>query len=647
MDSPASGNTPPFLRAARVAAALVFFAVLAGYFATGAGGPTLLAVVMVPVALVVGILRDWHDGRLYPKISGTARNLLGSAQVVAALAAAAYLWTEFEGIRSARLGAWTTADYAAGTTVVVLILEYTRRRYLPVFIVNVVLVLYCVYGAVVPGLLHHPGLSWRRVGSSLSLEMSTGVFERLPQLGLTLIGSFLLLLAALRAFGCIDSLLAASARIARRSPRLLPQAAVIGSLGVAAVSGSGAANAATTGSATIPMFIKAGFSRAHAAAVETAASLGGQLMPPLMGIAAFIMAEMMSVSYGEVMARGFAPALIYFLGVALAVHLLAARFQTSAPTVEAPPVAARDFANIAAYGIAVLSLVALMGYARWPAMIAAQRVFLGLLLFFTAVHAVSLLRRGDKRFASWLRPYKGMVDHFASTTAELTLLLASLGILTAAFTITGVPDKLGVLLLQLAEFNVLLMVLTAFAFGYLIGMGLPVTPTYIVLAIVTVPFMVRAGIDPWVAHFFAFFVAVFGELSPPTSVTAAVTSRIAGASFTRTMYYAMGLCSPLLALMVAVFIRPGLVAEVGGGQVWAGLPVLAGACGILLVLYGTFAVRKALDRALRCLVLGAAVAALLIDVPVLTVPLTTGLFGAVAYTLLRANGGGPGDGNDL
>ncbi|MFU8781483.1 MAG: TRAP transporter large permease subunit, partial [Kiritimatiellia bacterium] len=208
-----------------------------------------------------------------------------------------------------------------------------------------------------------------------------GVFERLPQLGLTLIGSFILVLAVLRAFGCIDSILKGSTRVAVRSPRLLPQAAVLGSFGVAAVSGSGAANAATTGTATIPVLIKAGFPRVTAAAVETASSLGGQLMPPLMGIAAFLMADYLGVSYFDVVARGFAPAIIYYLGVAFAVWLLAGYYYKRAVTPTAEPMRFMDWANIAAYFIAVAGLIYFMGVERKPAMSAAQTVFTYLFVF--------------------------------------------------------------------------------------------------------------------------------------------------------------------------------------------------------------------------------------------------------------------------
>ena len=605
------------LPSADTALSVVFF-VIAGaftarlmeYYLGGAGGPSLLAVQMVPAAIVVLVANDLRRGVFYPRVPLPVRLVLAFVYAAAALGAGAYLYAEFDAIRITRLGIWNNWDFLAGTAVVLLILEYTRRKYFPVFIVNLILIAYMLVGPVVPGMFNHPGLSVERATSALSLEMSTGVFERLPQLGLTLIGSFLLLLAALRAFGCIDSILSASTRLAARAPSLLPQAAVIGSLAVAAVSGSGAANAATTGSATIPMLQRANFPRVYAAAVETASSLGGQLMPPLMGISAFLMAEFMRVSYFDVVARGFGPALIYFAGLILSVFLLARRYRTSSVGLEATPLTWVDRSNLLAYLGSIAALIYLMGVLRWPAMMAAQNVFFVLVAVLVALALAEAAVNRDWQVATLGRPLLRMLETFATTTAELVILLSSLGILTAAFTVTGVPDKVGVLLMEVADIHLIVLVLVAFAFGYLIGMGLPVTPTYIVVAVVVTPFMVRAGVDPWVAHFFAFFVAVFGELSPPTSVTAAVTSRIAESSFLKTMTYAIGLCLPLMIMMAAVFTRPGLVVTPGAAQIPHFLLVLAGSLGAAVCLQSKLADTWRADWALRGLVAVAAALAL-------------------------------------
>ncbi|MEX2545123.1 MAG: TRAP transporter fused permease subunit [Phycisphaeraceae bacterium] len=610
-----SSAAPPWSR--RIATWLchlvagVFFVYLSHYYMTGGAGPTVLAVSMVPTAIALAFLNDARRGELYPALGGWASLAFAGVYLGICIAAAVYLVVELDEVRIYRMGLWNTWDLLAGGAVAVLVLEYTRRKYLTLFFVNAALIVYAVYGQLVPGMFQHPGISWRRVVSAVSLEMSTGVFERLAQLGLTLIGSFILVLSVLRAFDVIEAILKASARLTARSPRLLPQAAVIGSLGVAAVSGSGAANAATTGSATIPALIRAGFPRVRAAAIETAASIGGQLMPPLMGIAAFMMADFMGVSYFDVVARGFGPAIIYFVGVGLAVHLLAGRYQRRAVVPAVEPMHAIDWLNIAAYVIGLAVLIYLMGPLRRPPMNAAHAVFLGLVLGLGALHLLRGLRQGRWSPRELARPFARTVHIFAITTAELTVLLATLGILTATFTVTGVPTKVGVLVMELAEVHVVLMVLVAFAFGYLVGMGLPVAPTYVVVAVVVGPFMIRAGIDPWVVHFFAFFVAVFGELSPPTSVTAAVTSRIAEASFLRTMFAALSLCIPLMLMIAGVFTRPELVVHVGWQQLAGVTLVMVATLGTIVAMQGRLHAHRGVDRTLRALLAALALGTLL------------------------------------
>ena len=592
------------------AAALFFFGYLSRYYITGAGGPTLLAVAMVPLAVALVYLNDARRGQLYPLLGHWGGLLAAVIYSGLCLWATTHILSEFDAIRIFRVGFWDRADYLAGAAVAALVLEYTRRKYFALFVVNLLLIIYTLLGSHVPGLFNHPGISFNRMVSSISIEMSTGVFERLSQLGLTLIGSFILVLAVLRAFDCIDSILKGSARIAARSPAMLPQTAVIGSFAVAAVSGSGAANAATTGTATIPALIKAGFPRVKAAAVETASSLGGQLMPPLMGIAAFMMAEIMGVSYFDVVARGFGPAIIYFLGVCIAVYLLAVRYQKRAVVPKVEPMGMLDWVNILAYLLGVAGLIYLMGVERKAAMTSAQTVFMYLLVGLGILFLAQRIWQRNWHPRELLRPFHKMIETFALTTSELTVLLATLGILTAAFTVTGVPTKVGILVMEVASVHVVLMVLVAFAFGYLVGMGLPVAPTYIVVAVVIAPFMIRAGIEPWVVHFFAFFVAVFGELSPPTSVTAAVTSRIAEAPFVRTMVDALGLCIPLIIMMFAVFTRPELVLEPGIPQLVGVFLVGTGTLGTIFGLQGAFHGKPMVDRLLRLVLVGVSMATL-------------------------------------
>jgi TRAP transporter 4TM/12TM fusion protein len=617
--------------------ALYFVVELFRYFLTGSGGPTLLAVTLVPITFVLFTLDALRKGELYPRLGPAANDAIAFAYAAISVAVAVYMHVEFIAIGTVRAGFWSATDLTMGGLMAALVMEYARRRYFVLFVLNLGLILYAVYGWVVPGMFNHPGLSWTRVVSAMSVEMTTGIFSELPQLALTLIGSFILVLSVLRAFGCIDAILKGSSQIATRSPHALPQSAVLGSLGVAAISGSGAANAVTIGSATIPAMIGAGMPRENAAAVETASSLGGQLMPPIMGISAFLMADFLGVSYFEVVARGYAPALIYYASISVGVYLVSLRYRTRMRAITVEPMQGYDWANIAVVLAAVAALIVLMAVFYMPPMFAARDVFLaiGAILFANFVITRWRTAAGAPSLRSLGAPLLRFLDIFASMTTDLTLLLATLSIMVGAFVITGVPTKIGALLLQAAGVSVLAMALVAFVFGALLGTGLPPAPTYILTALVIAPPMIRAGVDPWVVHFFAFFLAVWGELTPPTSVVAAVTAKIADASFMGTLYRGIQLCTSLFVLMAAVFARPELVLEPGLAQLGAMALVLIATIGITFSLQARFAARRELDLAARAALAAAALVVLLH--PAIELALAAGLVVTLfaGYWLLR------------
>ena len=334
-------------------------------------------------------------------------------------------------------------------------------------------------------------LTWERLITANSVEVATGIFSRLPQIALTTVGSFLLVLSLLRGFGCIESLLRATKRVAFRSPHAIPQSAVVGSMCVGMVSGSGAANAITIGSATIPAMIASGIPPATAAAIESASSLGGQLMPPVMGIAAFLMAEFLGVDYFDVVARGWVPALIYYATVSTSVYLLAIQFRTRIVITKFDSLAWRDIVNLVAFIATVGGLVALMAILFLAPMFAALYIFCIVGAVLLTIHVADLLRTRQWTFAKFIKPIRTFLDAYMDMICDLALLLATLSIMTAALVITGVPTKLGSLLLQAAGVNIAAMVLMAFIFGAILGTGLPPAPTYILVAIVIAPPMIQ------------------------------------------------------------------------------------------------------------------------------------------------------------
>jgi TRAP-type uncharacterized transport system fused permease subunit len=183
--------------------------------------------------------------------------------------------------------------------------------------------------------------------------------------------------------------------------------------------------------------------------------------------------------------------------------------------------------------------------------------------------------------------------------------------MTGALVITGVPTKLGAILIDLAGINLAAMVILAFVFGALLGTGLPPAPTYILVAIVIAPPMIKVGVNPWVVHFFAFFLGVWGELTPPTSLVAAVTAKIANASFYTTLNRALQICVSLFTLMAGVFVRPELVVEPGVDQFGAAFLILVATIGITFSLQARYSDSRGADVGVRLVLAACALVVLL------------------------------------
>ena len=179
------------------------------------------------------------------------------------------------------------------------------------------------------------------------------------------------------------------------------------------------------------------------------------------------------------------------------------------------------------------------------------------------------------------------------------------------------------------------MVVMAFIFGAILGTGLPPAPTYILVAIVIAPPMIQIGVNPWVVHFFAFFLGVFGELTPPTSLVAAVTAKIANASFYSTLNRALQICVSLFTLMAGVFVRPALVIEPGLGQMGAALLILVPTIGLTFSMQAHFSDRAKIDIPIRIGLAAISLLALLHPNESVAIPALLPVCLLVAYWLLR------------
>ncbi|HEX2257496.1 MAG TPA: TRAP transporter fused permease subunit [Afifellaceae bacterium] len=596
---------------------LLMFVWLIWYFYTGLGGPRQLATRLVPVALILQLLFMYQQDYLYKRLPAVANHVLVGLYIAIAAYGFYYFVINYEDIAIWRQGSYTRHDFVVGLLMFLLVMELSRKAHPILFWVNVVLVFYTLYGYVFPRSLDffwHPGTTFYRVVTSSTVELATGIYGLYAQLALTLIAAFLLLAAAARGFEAQSAMVKVMRRLAGRSRHTIPQTAVLASVAVGMISGSGSANTAVTGSFTIPLMKRYGIPGTFAGAVETSASMGGLIMPPLMAVAGFLMAEFLAVPYWEVVIRGFAVAFVYFMSLILAVYLLSVRLLSADP-VARPTVPIYDQIKTAIFFLSIMFLITLMGWLGYGALRAAlfTAIFLFGLLLLTYLFFKYLLRDPEVEHETLFGNIRTTIETHAEMTSYLTLLMATLGIMIGLFTVTGFINRMGNMLLEIGEADILfqvpwgviiipgviLTILMAWIFGWLAGTGLPPTATYIIVAIIIVPPLRQLGIDPWVAHFFAFLLAIWGELSPPTSLTAAVAARIAEASFMGTMWEALKICLPITIMSFAIFVRSDMVVNPGWDQIFDTALVAIGTCGITFATFGYFVHNRATNIPLR------------------------------------------------
>jgi TRAP transporter 4TM/12TM fusion protein len=546
-------------------------------------------------------MQAYERGGPYKRLGKTANRVIAGLYIAAALGTFGYFYVEYENIFLIRMGSYSTADVVAGGLILLIIMEISRKLHPVLFGVNLVLIVYALFGQHTPiDFFWHPGTTVERLITSSTVEFATGVFGRYTQMALTLIAAFLLLAAVAKGFEAQSAVLRSIQRFSGRSRRSIPFTAVLASLSIGMVSGSGAANTAITGSFTIPLMKRHGLRGTQAGAVETAASMGGLILPPVMAVAGFLMADFLGVPYWEVVQRGFAIGAVYFAGLMLAVYLISVR-RLPADRVERPALRAFEYFKTGSFFGAIVALLIMLGVIGIGTMRSALYAATMMLAVLIVLYIFFKFVRGDEDYQAQrlLKNLRITVEAFASLTWYLVILMATLGIMIGLFTTTGFLLRMGSLLINLADWNIAATILAAWIFGWLAGTGLPPTATYVVVAVIIVPPLIQSGIDPWVAHFFAFLLAVWGELSPPTSLTAAVAASIAEASFLRTMFEALRICLPIVIMSFAIFVRSDSVVDPGWSQIGETALLMLGTLAITFAALGRFFPDRSADAVSR------------------------------------------------
>jgi TRAP transporter 4TM/12TM fusion protein len=409
-------------------------------------------------------------------------------------------------------------DMIVGITAILLVLEATRRTIgaaLP--IVAIVFLAYGFAGPWLIGWLYHRGLSLE-----LTIDQTYFTTEGIFGVPMSVAGTYVILFIIFGTFleksGAGQFFMNFANAIAGGARGGPGKVAVVSSSLFGTISGSAVANVMVDGWLTIPMMKKTGFKPEAAAAIEAVASTGGQIMPPIMGAAAFVMAEFMGVSYTQVMIAAAIPALFYYGALFAAIHFNAVRSGLKGVPREELPILGHIILRQGHLFLPVIVLLALLLYGYTPTY--------GAIIATVALVAIS-----------WLRPSTGLrwrtcIDALrdgAMNTVPVAMACASAGIVIGIVLQTGLALRFTAFLVDFTYGSLLAALVITMVAGIVLGMGMPTTPAYIMQAALLVPAIMKLGVEPMAAHMFAFYFSCLSAVTPPVALAVYAAASIGGA----------------------------------------------------------------------------------------------------------------------
>jgi len=452
-----------------------------------------------------------------------------------------------------RIGFPTTVDNYIGLILLFSVFFATQRSWgwiIP--IVSGIFIAYAFVGQELPRGLAAPRASWEYIVNYLTTGLS-GMLGSLLTASVYYVLFFVILGQLLGTAGIAQLIYEGGKWISRKVKSGPAQVAVWGSALVGTATGSVVANVIVTGSFTIPMMKKLGYAPRFAGAIEAAASSAGQLMPPVMGITAFIMAYFLNVSYFDIVIWGFIPAFLFYICLATGIHFIASRERG----IKVPDVESVDWQILIRKGLVFLTGMAVLFYFlinRYSATFAAIWTIFAVL---GASFIENLLSRNVKRY---VKAIMEGVREGAITAAQIAIILAILGMVAQTMTSTGLGIKLSSFIFRLGQGLLLPTLLMTGLLVILLGMGMPTAAAYVIGAIVAAPGLLKLGLPPVPVHFFIFYIAVYGLLTPPVAVGALVASRVAKAPYIGTAVAASKLAMPVFIIPFAFVYNPEILA---------------------------------------------------------------------------------------
>jgi TRAP transporter 4TM/12TM fusion protein len=492
-----------------------------------------------------------------------------------------------------RLGILSPERWILGALAILLIFEATRRvAGWPLVWVGIACILYAKFADFFPGLFASKGASWARIASYLYLD-SNGLLGVPLTVAAGVVVAFIFFGQALYAVGG-DRFITDIALIVMGKYRGGPaKVAVVSSALFGTVSGSAVANVAVDGAITIPMMKKTGYPAHIAAAIEAVASNGGQITPPVMGAAAFLMAEFLNLPYGQIALAAAIPAALYYLALFTQVDLEAAKHGLGGLPREQIP----NFAGVLRLGWVFLIPLGFLIYglmfANWEA---GKAGIAAVALTFI----VGALQRETR--PSWKSVLRA-IEETGRTLLDIVVITALAGLVIGALQLSGLTFKLSLILVSLSGGNVLVLLALTAVVCILLGMSLPTAVVYITLAVLVGPALAQLGIDPLAAHLFLFYFGMLSLITPPDCLATYTAAAIAHSDFWKTGWTGMRLGVAAYVVPFVFALHPALIFKGALGEIL--LAVVASSIGTFLLAVGCAGyLFRALDwskRSLFCL----------------------------------------------
>ncbi len=456
----------------------------------------------------------------------------------------------------------TNIDFILGALAILITLEVTRRVVGPELpIVAMIFLLYAKLGPYLPGLLAHRGFSVERIISQMYLALE-GIMGIPLGVSATFVFMFILFGAFLDKTGVgkffIDLAFAMTGHL-KSGPAMT---AVVASGLMGSISGSSVANTVTTGAFTIPLMKKTGYEPHFAGAVEATASTGGQIMPPVMGAAAFIMAEFTGFSYLNIVAAAAIPAILYYFAVGTMVHIEASRLGLKGLPREELPKLSKILMKEGYLLLPLIAIITFLIMQYTPTLSAFRAIIISVIIAMIA----SLIKR-DKSFV--VKDIFSAFEAGAKGAVGVACACACAGMIVGVVTLTGLGLRIAELIVALARGNLLLTLFFTMIASIILGMGLPTTAKYIVLATMAVPALTKLGVNLMAAHLFILYFGVVADITPPVALAAYAGAGIAGANSMKTGFQAFKLAIAAFIVPYIFAIDPSLILvdEVIGNQI--------------------------------------------------------------------------------